>query len=82
VDRIAMLRTFIIDELSADPADLERTDTRLVEEDVIDSLGIFLLVDFIENRFSVEVDPEEIRIENFATLAAIDAFVERTLKAS
>ena len=42
--------------------------TRLVEDEIIDSLGIFLLLGFIKERFGVEVDPEDVTLENFATI--------------
>lgn len=52
-------------------------DTLLVEEEIIDSLGIFLLLGFIKDRFGVEVDPEDVIMENFATIRAITNLVEK-----
>ena len=69
----------MIDDLAADPADVALIDLRLIEEDVIDSLGIFSLVEFIDDRFHIEIQPEEITIENFGTLRAIEALVRRKL---
>lgn len=57
--------------------DTELTDgTQLIEAEIIDSLGIFLLVGFIKERFGVEVEPEDITMEKFATVSAITALVE------
>ena len=81
MDRITTLQRFLIDELAADPADVERPDAELVEEDIIDSLGIFTMVDFLEAHFSIAIDPTDITIENFSTIRAIDALVERKLQA-
>ena len=66
---------FLVDALDADPAMVADPDVRLVEEELIDSLGIFSLVDFIEERFGVVIEVEEITIENFATVRAIDALI-------
>lgn len=73
-----LIRAEIADEfLDGRRAEL-RDDTRLVEEEIIDSLGIFLLLGFIKNRLNVEVDPEDVTLENFATVDAIVALLERT----
>ncbi len=50
--------------------------TRLVEDEIIDSLGIFLLLGFIKERFGVEVDPEDVTLENFATIDDIAELIE------
>lgn len=50
--------------------------TRLVEDEIIDSLGIFLLLGFIKERFGVEVDPEDVTLENFATIDDIADLIE------
>jgi acyl carrier protein len=81
VDRIPLLQRFLVEELAADPSDLERLDAELVEEDIIDSLGIFTMVDFLEAHFSITIDPTDITIENFSTLLAIDALIGRKLGA-
>jgi len=52
-------------------------DTLLVEEEIIDSLGIFLLLGFIKERFGVDVDPEDVTMENFSTIRAITSLVEK-----
>ena len=51
-------------------------DTRLVDEEIIDSLGIFLLLGFIKEHFGVDVEPEDVTMENFATVSAITNLVE------
>lgn len=76
MDRIAVLQEYLVNELAADPEDVADIDLRLVEEQVIDSLGIFSLVDFIEARFGIAIQPEDITIENFSSLRAIDALVD------
>lgn len=50
-------------------------ETRLVDEEIIDSLGIFLLVTFIQEHFGVEVGPEDVTLENFETISAIAQLV-------
>ena len=51
-------------------------DEALLDSGVIDSAGIFELVEFIESAFGVEISDEEIVPEHFDTLRAIATFVE------
>ncbi|MDJ0953333.1 MAG: acyl carrier protein [Acidimicrobiia bacterium] len=51
----------------------------LLEEEIIDSLGIFTLVSFIEDKFGVSVEPEEVNLDNFETVSAVTTLVEGKL---
>lgn len=69
------IRKHIANEFpGGDGLDLESVD--LLEEEIIDSLGIFTLIGFIEDQFGVSVEPEEINLENFQSLDSITALVE------
>jgi acyl carrier protein len=54
--------------------DLEDVD--LLEEEIVDSLGIFTLVSFIEDKFGVSIDPADINLDNFQNLDTITELVE------
>lgn len=70
------IKDHIIAEFMGGNANSALTDeTRLIDEEVIDSLGIFLLVNFLQDRFGVEVDPEEITLDNFETVSAMAQLV-------
>lgn len=77
-DQMSLIRQFIIDEFVRDQSTIDET-TNLLEQEIIDSLGIFTLIAFIEDRFGVRVAPEEVNLENFETLASISSLVERKL---
>ncbi len=51
-------------------------DDSLLETGVVDSLGIFLIVTFLEENFHVGVADDEITPENFRTLDVISRMVE------
>lgn len=69
------IKKFIEDEfVVGDGVDLETAD--LLEEEVIDSLGIFTLIAYIQEQLGVEIQPEEINLENFQTLDSITTLVE------
>ncbi len=54
------------------PADLS-----LLESGVIDSMGVLLLVTWLEQEFGLVVDDDEVLPENLDSIAAIDGFVAR-----
>ena len=75
-----VVRTYIIEELlhGNAPDELSGT-TYLIEEQIIDSLGIFQLVSFLEERFGIKIDAEGVTIDNFETLDSISRLVNSAL---
>ncbi|MEY2448846.1 MAG: hypothetical protein QOH79_2322 [Acidimicrobiaceae bacterium] len=73
------LRRFIVEQLTyaGDAAALEDVDYPLLENQVIDSLGLFHMVNFLESTFDIEVDDEELVPDNFGSLRLIAQLVER-----
>jgi acyl carrier protein len=53
------------------------TTTPLLDEGWLDSLRIVRLVTFVESRFQVAVDLEELTPENFETVEHIASLIER-----
>lgn len=45
--------------------------SRLIQEGIIDSLAIFMLIGFIEEQFGIKVDSEDVEVSNFETIDAI-----------
>ena len=71
------LRAFLVDDLNARIPHETLTDTyTLIEHRVVDSVGIYQLVLFIETEFGVEVLDEELVLENFATINDIARLIE------
>ena len=71
------LRMFILDDLQCEVAQERLTDDfALIDEQVIDSIGIYELVSFIEGKWGVEVRDEELLPENFATITAVTKLIE------
>ncbi|MCW5211358.1 acyl carrier protein [Desulfobulbus sp. TB] len=52
-------------------------ETPLIEEEIIDSMGIFRLIAFLEEEFGFTLKHEEVVMESFETIVAIAALVER-----
>lgn len=47
---------------------------------VIDSQGVIELVVFVQERFALSVDDEEVTTDNFATVKSTVAFIENKLR--
>jgi acyl carrier protein len=75
------LREFILENLAHPKGVTSFTDDEpLMETGVIDSLGIFRLVSFLEDEMGVRVSDEEINPETLKDLNAIEALVVRKRK--
>jgi acyl carrier protein len=51
-------------------------DRNLLADEVIDSLGIVELISFMEAKYGVKVDDDDLAPENFRSVDSIVAFVE------
>ncbi len=75
------LRQFILEELaSAKGISQFSDDESLMENGVIDSLGVFRLVTFLEENFGVRVGDEEITADNLQSVDTIEQLVVRKSK--
>jgi acyl carrier protein len=52
-------------------------DSDLLAEGIIDSLGITELIAFLEGKYAIKVDDDDIDAENFRSIDSIVAFVGR-----
>ncbi len=67
---------YIRTELAPQSQGLELTpDYPLIQAGLVDSLGLFRLVTFLQDRFGIKIRAQEIVFDHFATLAAIEALV-------
>jgi len=74
------VRTFLINNFLFGRAEALRDDASLLGE-VIDSTGAVELVIFLQDRFGITVDDEEVAVpENFDSVNNIVGYVERKLR--
>ncbi|HTP66368.1 MAG TPA: acyl carrier protein [Geobacteraceae bacterium] len=78
MDTIQIIKNFVVSELCSGNMNLEDADL-LIEEGIIDSYGIMTLINFLENKFSIEISGDELVPENFASLATISLLVNRKI---
>ena len=52
-------------------------DLGLLEEGIIDSLGLQQIITFIEQQFKITIDDDDLMPENFESVNAIAALIEK-----
>ncbi len=75
------LEKFLLSDIASDLG--KKTldpDENLLEQSIIDSLGILKLVTFLEEAFGIQVIDEDIVPENFQSLNSMASFVEQKIK--
>lgn len=79
MDRINIVKKFIIDNfLFGDEEPLE-LETDFFDKGIIDSTGVIEVVSFLEEKFNISVDDEELIPENLSSLKNIDGFLSKKL---
>ncbi len=76
----AELRRFVVDNFLFGQNGAALTDdTSLVDGGILDSTGVLELVQFLERRFEIRVEDDEIVPENLDSLERLANFVQRKL---
>jgi acyl carrier protein len=70
------IHDYLVSELASE-RDSFTPDENLLAQGIIDSMGILSLVAFMEKRFGIKASEDDMIPENFETLEALRAFVER-----
>ena len=76
MDIMREIQDFLVTELAAERESIA-ADENLLAHGIIDSMGILSLVTFLETRFGIKTTDDDLIPENFETLHALKAFVER-----
>jgi acyl carrier protein len=72
---IGTIRDYLQHEILGETATDIAVDQNLLLSGILDSLGVFRLIAHLEDEFDIEIPPQDVTLENFATLAKIDAYV-------
>ncbi|PKO13685.1 MAG: acyl carrier protein [Chloroflexi bacterium HGW-Chloroflexi-10] len=75
MDYTKVLTDFVQKELSKGRKAQIQPDDDLLSEGIIDSLGILQLVGFIEEEFNIQIADEDVVLENFQSVAALNQFL-------
>ena len=75
-----IIKNYISQEFMYDRPDADLTiATPLIDEGIIDSMGIFRLITFLEEEFDFTIKPEEVILESFETITAITNLLKTRL---
>ena len=75
------IRQFIIDVFAfGDESVLVSDDDSLLEHRVLDSTDVLELIVFLEDRFHIKVEDEEVVPENFDSVTRLYGFATRKLR--
>jgi acyl carrier protein len=83
MDVQSILKKYIVEEFmhELDPKILNG-EYLLIENGVIDSMGLVRLVLFIEEKFGITIEEDELDIENFGTLDAMTNFISKKVSSN
>jgi acyl carrier protein len=73
------IRTFLVDNFFMGRAEELKTSSPLLGS-VIDSTGVLQLVMFLQDRFAITVEDDEVNAENLDSVDNVVGFVERKLR--
>jgi acyl carrier protein len=76
MDNVSTIRSFIVDNFLFGDGNTLKNETDLFKESIIDSTGILELIAFIEMKFNLRIDDNEIIQDNFSSINAMQNFLK------
>jgi acyl carrier protein len=72
------IRQYVLNEfLPGEKASNLGDDTPLRTSGIVDSVGLLRLIDFVEERYKIQVDAHEAGVENFDRIEDMAAFIQK-----
>ncbi|MBA4366817.1 MAG: acyl carrier protein [Desulfobacterium sp.] len=71
------VRSFIVENFMFGNDEGLSDDTSFLEQGILDSTGVLELVDFLEEKFSIKVDDEELIPENLDSIKNLVAYLSK-----
>jgi acyl carrier protein len=77
------LTRYIQSKLLTEAAEVSlQADTDVLRQGIIDSMGVFQVVSFLEETYGIRIEDDEITVDNFQSIDAMVQFVSRKLQQS
>ena len=76
MDTQEVLKQYISEELLNGSLQVNAEDD-LLGNDLVDSMGIMRLIAFIEKKYEIKIPLEDVTIENFITVQAINTYLTK-----
>lgn len=74
------VRAFIVENFLYGQDDNFSEDVSFLEKGIIDSTGVLELVSFVEDKFGIVVQDQELIPDNFDSLGKLSAYISRKLE--
>ena len=71
------VRAFIVKNFLLDEAGSLQNDTSFLDSGIVDSTGMLELIMFLENRYRIKIEPEEILPENLDSIQRVVQFLSK-----
>ena len=72
------VRTYL-KEASLSNSDNIKDDTLIFDSGILDSMGLLFLIEFLNEKFEISIEDEELLPENFETVNSITEFVQKKM---
>lgn len=69
------IRNYIIEATLSEENEI-KDDTLIFDTGLLDSMGLLFLIEFLLEKYDIEVNDEELNPKNFESINSINAFVE------
>ena len=76
-DLKAQIREFIVENFLFGDANGLKDDSSFLDEGIMDSTGVLELVTFLEEKFSIKVEDEDLIPENLDSINNVTAYLEK-----
>jgi len=77
MSHIDMVREFIVENFLFGDGQQLQDDTSFMESGIIDSTGILELITFLEEKYEIKIEDDELIPENLDNLQNVARFVDR-----
>jgi acyl carrier protein len=82
MDTKKIIREFMVDELKDNGFREEiRDDESLTDLEIMDSLGVLITINFLEEKFGIVIDANELDQDDFDSIDALASLIESKLQA-
>ena len=74
------IRSFVIDTFLFGEDDGLKDESSFLEEGIVDSTGIMQLVSFLQERYRVSIEDEELIPDNLDSIKRVATFIEEKMR--
>ncbi len=72
------VRNYLLDASLSDPGKIDN-ETLIFDNGILDSMGLLFLIEFLTEKYLIEVNDEELVPKNFESINNISHFVQQKL---